>query len=129
MSVLSKRIKRMMSKRQMTVQMLLMRCNIGKTYLYDILADRVDLKTVTIGKLEEIAKGLDVRVVELLLDPDLKGIEAIRQLLTEEDIEIVNKFESLDEDDWKRKAIIEMLNIDIHKEPPQDSIEEGSVND
>ena len=125
MSELSERIKRLMAEHQITVQVLSERCGVSAGYLYRIVHDRVDPKALSLGKLEEIARGLNVSLVKLLHDPILKDIEILRLILSNDDLALIDNFEKLAPDDWRRKAILDMLGIKCHK----DSADEDRIDD
>lgn len=111
MSELSKRIKKLMAENQITVQTLAERCSISTTYLYRIVRDEVAPKSLSLGKLEEIARGLNVSLVKLLHDPGLKDIDVLRLILSDDDLELLEAIDKLAPNDWKRKAILELLEI------------------
>jgi len=111
MSELSKRIKRLMAENQITVQTLAELCSISTTYLYRIVRDEVDPKSLSLGKLEEIARGLNVSLVKLLHDPGLKDIDVLRLILSDDDLDLLEAIDKLAPNDWKRKAILELLEI------------------
>ena len=104
-----------MAENQITVQMLSERCSISSTYLYRIIRDGVDPKALSLGKLEEIARGLNVSLVKLLHDPGLKDIDVLRLILSDDDLDLLEAIEKLAPNDWKRKAILDLLEITFHR--------------
>jgi len=116
MSELSKRIKKLLSERNLTVPALAKRCPISNAYLYRVINGKIDPKTMSLGKLEEIARALDVSLVKLIHDPGLKDIEILRQILSGDDLDLIKQFDTLEDDDWRRKAILDLLRINSGKD-------------
>lgn len=116
MSILSEKIRYLMSEKKLNASRLAERAQVNHSYLTKILRGQQSTDSIGYRVLEGISKALGVSIPELTGDNKYHTLKTLRESMTAEDIKLVDTILSMDQSDWRRRSALRILGMEEKEE-------------